>query len=159
MTRLSTCKFCGKKLTKEEKYTYSSKTCCKDCYDIKLQEKEQYDNLLNQILKYFNLTVPNGMILKQIKEYKDKFEYTYGGMQYCLWYITEIKGIKLELKYGIALVKFEYENAKTYFEQQQSIQNSIVKPVNNEVVHKVKFKVNSNRKEKYLINLDELGGE
>jgi hypothetical protein len=159
MTRMSTCKFCGDKLTKEEKYTYSSKTCCKKCYDIKIQEKQQYDSLLKDILQYFNLSVPNGLILKQIKEYKENFKYTYGGIQYCLWYLTEIKGMKLEVKYGIGIVKFEYENAKNYFEQQQSIQNSIVKPLENEVVHKVKFKINSRKKDKFLINLDELGGE
>lgn len=159
MAKLSTCKLCGIKLNKEDKYTYSNKTYCKTCYEVKLQEKRDYDNLINVILKYFNLSVPNGLILKQIKDYKESFNFTYGGINYCLWYITQIKGVKLDIKYGIAMVKFEYENARNYFEQQQLIQKSIVKPINNEVIHKVKIKVNSNRKNKFLINLDEMEGE
>ena len=73
MGRLSTCKQCGKKLTKEEKYTYSNKTYCIDCYNLKLQEHEDYLNLVSGICKYFNIDKPTGLILKQLKDYKNKY--------------------------------------------------------------------------------------
>ena len=98
------------------------------------------------------------MILKQLKEYKEKFDYTYGGMSYCLWYITEILNKKLDVKYGVAIIKFEYENAKDYFNKQQSIRNSLNKPLNNEVTKKVQIKVKKTNNN-FLINLDKLGGE
>ena len=33
MPKLSTCKLCGTKLKKEEKYTFNNKTYCKNYYD------------------------------------------------------------------------------------------------------------------------------
>lgn len=159
MARLSTCKTCGLKLTKDEKYTYSNKTYCEKCYNSKIKDRQDYDNLLNVILAYFNIEVPNGLILKQIKDYKENYNYTYAGINYCLWYITQIKNINLDIKYGIAMVKYEYDKAKEYFEQQQRIQDSIVKPIENEVIRKVKIKTNSKKRDRFLINLDELGGE
>lgn len=159
MARLSTCTLCGLKLTKDEKYTYSSKTYCEKCYNSKVKDREDYNNLLKVILAYFNIEVPNGLILKQIKDYKENYNYTYGGINYCLWYITQIKNINLDVKYGIAMVKYKYDEAREYFEQQQRIQDSIVKPIDNEVIRKVKLRTNSKKRDKFLINLDELGGE
>lgn len=161
MARLSKCKGCGKELQPNEKRTYSNKTYCGDCYDVKIKEKEDYDNLIQWICKYFNQVSPNGMILKQIKDYKENFQYTYGGITYCLWYLVDIKGVKLDLKYGIGLVKFEYENAKDYFLQQQNIKNSIqhIEPPS-KITKTVKMKTNrdyySNR---FLINIDEMISE
>lgn len=160
MARLSKCKGCGKILQSDEKYTYANKTYCSKCYDLKMKEREDYDNLIQWICKYFNQVSPNGMILKQIKDYKETFQYTYAGITYCLWYLTEIKGIKLEIKYGIGLVKFEYENAKNYFLQQQSIQNSVKNiepPI--QITRKVKMKTNRNYNNKFLINIDEMISE
>lgn len=159
MARLSTCKLCNKQITKEEKYTYANKTYCIDCYNIKLQEKQDYDTLIGNICRYFDEDKPNGLILKQVKDYKENFDFCYSGMTYCLWYITEILNKKIDKKYGIALVKFEYENAKNYFTQQQNIKNSITKPTNVEVVKKVKLKSHNNFRDKLLINIDDLISE
>lgn len=158
MPRLSTCKLCEKQITKEEKFIYSNKSYCKTCYDIKIKDHEEYTNLINSICIYFSINKPTGLILKQLKEYKEKFDYTYGGMSYCLWYITEILNKKLDVKYGVAIIKFEYENAKDYFNKQQSIRNSLNKPLNNEVTKKVQIKVKKTNNN-FLINLDKLGGE
>lgn len=160
MARLSKCKNCGKTLQSNEKYTYSNKTYCSGCYTIKIKERDDYDNLIQWICKYFNQPSPNGMILKQIKDYKETFQYTYGGITYCLWYLTEIKGIKLDIKYGIGLVKFEYENAKDYFLQQQSIQNSVKNiepPI--QITRKVKMKINRDYADRFLINIDAMISE
>lgn len=134
MPRLSKCKDCGIELTKEQKHIYSNKTYCEKCYTIKIYERESYNKLISSICQYFNIQVPTGLILKQIKDFKEQFQYTYDGMIYCLWYITQIKNINLEIKYGITMIKYEYENSKEYFFQQESIKNSIVKPADNTIV-------------------------
>lgn len=154
MARLSTCKDCGNKITKEDKYTYSNKTYCKNCYDKKMKEKEQYDSLIKIICDKFNIDVPTGLILKQIKDYKEKFNYVYSGMTYCIWYSTDILKLKLDLKYGIAFVKFQYENAKDYYESQQKINKSMKDFKVKEVIKKVK--ICKNKSSKFIINLDEL---
>lgn len=160
MGRKSTCKGCGILLEKEEKYTYSSKTYCKNCYDKLQQEKENYNQLLDTIMEYLEMQVIDGLIYKQIKDYKEQFQYNYTGMTYTLWYCKEILNKKFERKYGIALIKYEYNNAKDYFLKQQQIRNSIME-IKEPVIRTVKINLDKVfKKESYnhLINLENLIG-
>lgn len=161
-SRMSTCKFCGEKIPTEDKLIYSSKTCCKKCYDIKIENKRQHDELLTGIMQYFNIEKPTGLILKQLKQFADEFGYTYGGMKYTLYYITGVLQRTLELKYGIALVKYEYENAMKYYEDEQKRIASVSK-VKEEMANKViskKPNVTSRRdNSNWLLNLDELANK
>lgn len=153
--RLSTCKNCGKSLTSEEKHIYSNKTYCVDCYNIKLAEKADYDNLIKMICEYFEIEAPTGMILKQIKNYKSEFGYTDSGIGYTLWYIKNILNGKFIEKYGIYQVKNEYNNAEKYFISQQKISESAVEY--KEISKTVKFKNKSKPTNKsFLIDIDSL---
>ena len=153
--RLSTCKNCGKSLTSEEKYVCSNKSYCIDCYNIKLAEKADYDNLIKMICEYFEIEVPTGMILKQIKNYKSEFGYTDSGIGYTLWYIKNILNGKFIVKYGIYQVKNEYHNAEQYFLSQQKISESAVEY--KEISKTVKFQSKSKSKEKsFLIDINSL---
>lgn len=154
MARLSKCKSCGIELQKKDRNVYSGKTYCKKCYDLKVSEKNQYNNLIKTICNYFEINKPTGLILKQIKDYKEQFDYTYSGMQYTLWYCKDILGKSFEIKYGIALVKYQYENSKDYFLKQQQINKSVVDFKIKEVVKKVK--INKSNRKSFTINLDEL---
>lgn len=156
MARLAKCKMCGVEIPKNEKLLISNKRYCRLCYDIKLKENEDYVNLKLNICRIFNIDIPTGLMLKQIKQFKEELNYTYAGIDYCLWYLTQIKGVKLELKYGIALVKFEYENSKNYYIQQCKIQESIKAPKNTEVTKIIKMKTDRNYKNKFLFNIDDI---
>lgn len=115
MARLSKCKGCGVELQPKDRKVFSNKTYCDSCYNLKLKEKTEYDALINWVCEYWKQDSPNGLILKQIKDYKDTFNYTYAGMHYCLWYVTSILGQQLELKYGVAKVKYYYDKSKEYY--------------------------------------------
>ena len=86
MARLSSCKGCNKQITKEDKHIYSGKGYCKTCYDELYSNNEDRKQLLNLICEYYQIEVPTGIMMKQIKEYKDEFKYTYAGMIYTLYY-------------------------------------------------------------------------
>lgn len=152
----STCKGCNTSIPSGEAQIYSGKKYCNRCYELKLKDKKEYDELLKAIMYYFNIDVPSGLILKHIKEYKEQFNYTYAGMQYCLWYCKEIKGLRFDIKYGIAIIKYEYENAKDYFLQQQKVLDSVSKINHEEKVREVKVNVKRQEQKKLLINIDEL---
>lgn len=156
MARLSTCVVCGSKLKKEEKFTYSNKTHCKKCYELKLLEKSEYEDLIKNICEYYKIQSPTGLMLKQIKDYKEQFNYTYAGISYTLWYCKEILRKKLDAKYGLALIRYEYINAEAYFINQQAIQKSIQESnkKDNEVIIEKICRKESSRK-KYLLNLDD----
>lgn len=141
-------------MTTEQRYPYSNKSYCKKCYDFKVKEREQYNVLIKTICECFNIEKPTGLILKQIKDYKDKFNYIYSGMTYCLWYLKEILNSSFDVKYGIAIIKYQYENAKHYFESQQKINESVSHFEIKEVVKKVKL--SRNKPKQFIINLDDL---
>ena len=160
MPRLSTCKLCGKKLHKEEKHIYKNKTYCKDCYDILAKESNEYKNLIDSICAYFNIDKPTGLILKQIKDYKENFKYQYKWMQYCLWYVTYIQNKTMEKKYGVAIIKYEYENAMEYYNQQNKIGKGLedkIKKIKSNENKIFKFKITKkDNRNNLLINLDEV---
>lgn len=164
MARKSKCKGegCEKELTKEEKYIDSGKSYCKDCYDKISHEKDNYKILIGTICQYFRINEPTGLMVKQIKQYKTEYGYSNSGIGYTLWYLKEIEGKSFnETKYGIALVKYNYEKARNYFEQQQRIQSSV--NVEEVKVKQVKLKLNEVYKknnDKFTFDINELlGGE
>ncbi len=156
MARLSTCVMCKAKLKKEEKFTYSNKTYCSKCYEIKKLEKREYDELLKTICEYYKIQVPTGLMLKQIKDFKEQFNYTYAGITYTLWYCKDILRKVFDCKYGLALVRYEYINAESYFMSQQAIQESIqqLNKRNNEIIID-KICKRETKRQGYLLNLDD----
>lgn len=159
MARLSTCKKCDKKLLSEEKYTYSNKTYCKSCYDIMTYENDQRNILISSLCKTMKLESLTGIMLKQLKEYRETCNYSYSGMNYTLWYYTNILNKSPQVKYGLAFIRYYYEDAKNYFLQQENIKKSMQQSEEIEVKTKVvKIHKNSNSDNKLLLNLNDLTG-
>lgn len=111
----------------------------------------------------YGLNKPTGFMLKQIKELKNDFGYTYAAMTYTLWYCKEILNKALIEKYGVSLIKHYYDEAKEYYSQQEKLKNQIknlsdIKPLTKYVKH---VSTNSEKKLKSLIDLSELtkGGD
>lgn len=115
-----------------------------------------YTNLITYICEIFSLVKPSGLMLKQIKEYVENLNYSYGGIQYTLWYLKEILNKSFEVKYGIAQVKYYYEQAENYYKQQEQIENSIEELKENET-KMVKVKIDKNvNKSICLIDIDSI---
>lgn len=163
MARLSTCKSCGKKLQPEEKYIHASKSYCEECYQKILRESDEYKQLIEFICTNYEIERPTGFMLKQIKDMRTDFGWTYAAMTYTLWYCKEILGKKLIEKYGVALIKHFYEEASDYYYHQEQIKNQMEYLKDIEIKTKVVKQININRinKSSSLINLESLleGGE
>lgn len=158
MARLSICKNCGRKLQPEEKYIHASKTYCEECYQKILREGNEYKQLIEFICLNYEIERPTGLILKQIKDMKTDFGWSYAAMVYTLWYYKEILGKQLNEKYGVALVKHFYEEASNYYSQQEQIKNQMKKLKDVEPKTKVVRQNNINRitTNSSLINLKNL---
>lgn len=163
MARLSTCKGCRKKLQPEEKYIHASKTYCEECYKKIERESTEYKQLIKFICDNYELDKPTGFILKQIKELKIEYGYSYAAMAYTLWYCKEILNKSLIEKYGVALIKHYYDEAKDYYSQQEKLKEQINKLSDVKIKTKVvkKTSMNSNKKSASLIDLGNLleGGD
>lgn len=104
---------------------FSGKAYCINCYnELKIQNNARKE-LIDNVCKIFNTDVPSGLILKQIKEYHDQYQYNYAAINYTLWYIVCFLNKQLDEKYGLALIKYYYDEAKQYYEQQEKIKQSV----------------------------------
>lgn len=163
MARLSTCKNCGRKLQPEEKYIHASKSYCEECYQKVLRESDEYKQLIEFICTNYEIERPTGFMLKQIKDMKTDFGWSYAAMTYTLWYCKEILGKQLIEKYGVALVKHFYEEASDYYSQQEQIKNQMEKLKDVEIKTKVVKQNNINciTENSSLVNLESLlkGGD
>lgn len=160
MARLSTCKCCGKQLKSEEKHIHSSKTYCKKCYEKIIRESEEYKQLITFICENYLIDRPTGLILKQIKEYKNDYLYTYGGIVYTLWYVKEILNKEFIVTYGVSIVKYYYDEAKEYYSQQEKIKKDMETNCNAKIKTKIVKvgKGNKTTKTNSLIDLGNLIG-
>lgn len=158
MARLSICKNCGRKLQPEEKYIHASKTYCEECYQKILQESDEYKQLIEFICLNYEIERPTGLMLKQIKDMKTDFGWSYAAMTYTLWYYKEILGKQLIEKYGVALVKHFYEEASGYYSQQEQIKNQMKNLKDIELKTKVVKQNNINKinTNLLLVNLENL---
>jgi hypothetical protein len=98
-------------------------------------------------------------MVKQIKDYKEQYNYSYNGMTYCLWYIKEIERKPFnEIKYGIAYIKYYYEKAKEYYDQQSIISKSVSveKPVENTKVITLKTNKINKKSDELLFDFNSL---
>ena len=163
MARLSTCKNCGRKLQPEEKYIHASKAYCEECYQKILRESDEYKQLIEFICTNYEIEKPTGFMLKQIKDMKIDFGWSYAAMTYTLWYCKEILGKQLIEKYGVALVRHFYEEAREYYSQQEQIKNQMEQIKDVEMKTKVvkHNNINNVNTNASLVNLESLlkGGD
>lgn len=164
MARKAKCKGCSVELEAGHKKIHKGKKYCDDCYETVTKDDDKevsdYKLLIDTICKYFTIDKPTGLILKQIKEYKDTYGYFDSGIGYTLWYMKEIEGIRFdEVKYGIARVKYYYEKAEAYFMQQSMIRESMENHIpeeNNKVVVIKNNKIQKNERKSFTLNIDDL---
>ena len=105
----------------------SSKTYCKECFENIERESSEYKQLIDFICENYVLDRPTGFMLKQIKEYKNDYGFSYAAMTYTLWYCKEILNKSLIVKYGVVLIKHYYDEAKEYYSQQEKLKEQVNK--------------------------------
>lgn len=95
---------------------YAHLACHEKAEAHKTQEERDYDQLVRYINDIFNINEPYPKILRQIKEYKEKYNYTYTGIYKTLVWWREVKGKPFDnVNYGIAIVPYIYQEATEYY--------------------------------------------
>ena len=82
------------------------------------KDKEEQDkiDLENYILQLFKIDYVDAKIRKQIKQYREEYNYTYSGIHKALIYFYEVKGNSIEkANGGIGIVPYVYQNAYNYY--------------------------------------------
>lgn len=117
------CKFCGKEFDRDVTPTiqvsakrYAHKECAEAAENNKTQEQKDQEELEKYIMKLFDEPYVNARVKKQIKDYKEQYQYSYSGMLKTLIYWFEVKGNSIEkANGGIGIIPFIYPQALNYY--------------------------------------------
>lgn len=165
MARKVKCPECGTFNEKENAIYHNSKYYCKVCYENKTQESQEYKDLIAYICELYQIEAPTGWMLKQIKDFKEQFKYTYKGMKTTLHYFYEIQeGNSVEDSMGIGIVPFVYDEAKKFYIDKKAVKDSVSECNLNEMQNKKRIvkinkldKPNENKyKDMALIDIEKL---
>ncbi|AJO60848.1 Bacteriophage related protein (plasmid) [Bacillus subtilis] len=137
---------------------FKSKNYCPACYKKKVKEVEDRENLYNKCKEVFGISFPTGLMLRQIKQFKEERGYTYKNIGFALDYIVRIKKIQLELKYGLALIPHYYDEMIDYYKDlKRRRENMVVKKIETQKVQIKPPSLSQNRyRDKKLINMEDL---
>lgn len=121
--RLVKCKYCGIQFDRLSEATvevggrrYAHKACADKFNQSISQDEKDYLELEKYIKKLFKINTINAKIRKQIKDFREEYQYTYSGMQKTLYWWFEIKKNDLsKANDGIGIIPFVYKDACDYF--------------------------------------------
>lgn len=148
MARKVKCPECGTYNDKENTVYHNSKYYCKICFENKQKEAQDYKNLVAYICELYQIEAPTGWMLKQIKDYKEQFNFTYRGIKTTLHYFYEIQeGNSVEDSMGIGIVPFVYDEAKRFYIEKKVVKDSL-KDCDLEEIGNRKKTIHINREQK-----------
>lgn len=118
-----TCIYCKERFNRDVESTvqvsarrYAHKECADKFYVEKTQEEKDLEALEKYIKKLFNESYINARIRKQIKDYRQEYNYTYSGMLKTLIFWFEVKGNKTDkANGGIGIIPYVYKQAHDYY--------------------------------------------
>ncbi|HLO11562.1 MAG TPA: hypothetical protein VK190_04835 [Pseudoneobacillus sp.] len=106
---------CEQRFEKEQMTKIKGQNHCPECYQKVLKENEDRQVLYNTVQKIFQVPFPTGMMLRQIKTFKEERAYTYEGMTMTLCYIVKVLQTKLNTRGGLAMIPYCYDQAIKYY--------------------------------------------
>ena len=132
------CYYCGKTFDRDKEEfvlvstrRYAHKSCADGAQKSEFQEVKDKEELEAYIMKLFNTEYVDARIQKQIKQYKEDYNFSYSGMRKALYYFYEIKGNSLEKSNGgIGILPYIYKRAHDYYYALwQAQQNNVTKDI------------------------------
>lgn len=153
---------CGGKFEKAEMIEQGGKNYCKSCAEAREKEQRERNELYNLIKELYKITYPTGMMMKQIKNYKEQFNYTYDGIMKTLRYLSGKPGIEFKSTYGLGIITYKYDEAQEYYKRQNELAAAhIFKSALPEAVEEIVIKTNKPNntnaiKKERMINLEDL---
>lgn len=122
MARLPKCPECEYQVDKETQrwVKHSAKTYHEVCFQKFEMRKQHRNDLHNYICELYGVSVPNPLILRQIKEYQEVNKFTLKGIELALRYFHDIQGNSIldnkdDKIQGIGIVTWIYEEAKSHY--------------------------------------------
>ncbi|MGG1444918.1 hypothetical protein ABE354_23280 [Brevibacillus laterosporus] len=125
MARKPKCPKCTYEVDKKLSVKHASKYYHEECYEKFIKAKDDRLELIDYICTLHKTKIPHGLILKQIKEFTDTYEYTHKGITLTLRYFYETLGNQVREGDGIGIVPYVYEEAKKFFVLKRNVERSV----------------------------------
>ena len=117
------CIYCKQKFDRDKEpfvqvsnLRYAHKHCAEQHQVQKSQMDRDYEELVNYIENLFGVGYVSAKVAKQIRDFREMYNYTFSGMLGTLVYWYEIKGAPLDkANGGIGIVPYIYDQAKEYY--------------------------------------------
>lgn len=128
------------------------------CYQTVAQDGQHYKELIAYICDSFKLSRPPEIVLAQLKNFKEKKNMKYKGMQMTLQYLIEIEGLFFTdiHKTGVQIIEWSYDKARIYYENEYYALESFKGAEINNTPERFVLKRDKRNSSKKLINIEEL---
>ena len=146
MAKKVKCPLCNTMNDKENTKEISKRYYCIECAEKEEKRKEKtvdgWDELFNYICDLYNIDNPTGFMFKQIKDFRDNYNYTNKGILLTLKYYHETLGNEVKEDAGLGIVIYYYEKAKKHFIETREVKKHLENFQENEEVKTIKVKKN-----------------
>ena len=88
-------------------------------------DKEDWDKLFKYICELYNIDCPTGFMFKQLKTYREDYQYTNNGIYLTLKYYYETLENEVLEDTGLGIVPYYYEQAKKHNTDIWDIEDSL----------------------------------
>lgn len=164
MAKLPKCPYCGKDIQPNEpKKPYKGKhyhTVCykKYCAEIYVQNNNNTDSkqvLYDYICQLFGIKELSPFLTAQLLKFEKDYSMTYDGMWFSLKYYFEILGNKPDIKKGIGIVPYVYDEAKKFYQKLLTLKERNAHSQTTEAI-KVRITPQATNRPKKQIDIDKL---
>jgi hypothetical protein len=125
MAKLVKCPYCEKRVDKDDAVTHSKRYYHEECFNTWEQDKQHRKDLIEYICDLYQIEVPTGIILKQIKDFQENYKYKLKGIELALKYFHETLRKPVREGDGIGIVPFVYEDAKKHYLMKLKVEDSL----------------------------------
>lgn len=117
-----------------------------------MNEREDYQSLLDYVIKLFGEDKPLMLLKKQIKDMKDD-GYKYKGMELALKYFFDTLGNRVQEGTGVGIIPYVYEDAKNHYIKQKRIASSL-QEISSDKNKEITVYINTNKSKRQTKQID-----
>jgi hypothetical protein len=144
MAKKVKCPMCKTLNNREDTVTISNRYYCVECADKREEEKarnkDNWDELFDYICDLYNIDTLTGLMFKQIKDFRDNYNYTNKGMYLTLKYYYETLDNEVKDNTGLGIIIYYYEQAKQHFIESKEVKKHLGEFEIDEHINIVKIK-------------------
>lgn len=119
MARQVKCPMCEAMNNKENTKKIDNRYYCLECAEKREQEKarnkDDWEELFEYICDLYGIDTLTGMMFKQIKDFRNDYEYTNKGMHLTLKYYYEVLENEVKENTGLGIIPYYYDRARQHY--------------------------------------------